>query len=192
VPTTTDCRRAARRAALLAGLAVVVVASTGCRRHRGGGNAAPLKPPIDAYVAPEWKSFKGNVFHPPDAANHPWRVMTLQEKPRPKKNPLWRTLKPDEGVELDMPAGSRFRCVASPVDFQVVLEEIPRAPEGWSLLRTLRCSNDGWRTWSQAAISEFYDQEGKPGEKSSRQAELNLRDVIAGKPVDITMLLRPD
>lgn len=157
-----------------------------------GGHEPPSKAPIEPFVAPEWKSFKGAVFHPPEIASHPWRVMTLQEKPRPKKNPHFRTVKAEEGTELEMPQGSRFRCLVNPVDFKVVTEEIPLKPEGWSLLRSLRCSNDGWQSWSQAVITQYFGQDGTKGEQSARQAELYLRDVIAGKPTDITMVLRPD
>jgi hypothetical protein len=159
----------------------------GCGRFKGRP-----EPPTEAFVAPEWKSFKGVVFQPPQAANHPWRVITLQEWPRPKKTPHWRVVKREEAPELEMPERSRFRCIVNPVVYRVVEDEVPLKPQGWTLLRTVRCSSDGWRTYSQAAYSEFVGQDGTPGDRSGRQAELYLHDVIDGKGVEITMILRPD
>jgi hypothetical protein len=182
-----------RHLALLLGLLSLTAATAACARLREGlQGSSPRKAPIEAYVAPEFKNFKGAVFHPPEAAKHPWRVMMKQEKPRPKKNPVFRVVKAEEGVEIEMPAGSRFRCVVNPVDYKVMLEEIPLEPEGWTLMRTVRCSSDGWQTWSQAVIAQYIKQDGTKGDQSARQAELFLREVIEGKPTDIVMVLRPD
>ena len=163
----------------------------GCGRFRSRPEPA-LNAPIEAFVAPQWKSFKGVVFQPPKAANHPWRVMMLQDWPRPKKTPEWHSAKPDEALVIEMPQGSHFRCLVNPVNFRVSENEIPLAPQGWTLLRTVRCSSDGWHSYSQSAFSEFFAQDGTPGDKNGKVAELYLHDFIGGKGVDITMLLRAD
>ena len=80
----------------------------------------------------------------------------------------------------------------NPVLFRVDVSEIPLAPEGWTVLRTIRCSSDGWHTYSQAVFSHFVAQEGNLGDRSGKDAELYLHDVIGGKGVDMTILLRPD
>jgi len=164
--------------------------ASGCSRFRNRP-PPPLKAPIEAFKDPVWKNFKGEAFHAPESSLRPWRAMAFQEVPRPKKNPRWRTIAVHEAVELEMPKGSRFRCLVNPAEVHVQEGEMPTKPAGWRVIRAVRCSSDGWRTSSQAAMSVSYGLDGAQGERSERQAELYLLDTVDGKPTRIAMLLQP-
>jgi hypothetical protein len=148
--------------------------------------------PFEEFKPGEWKSFKGAVFHPPDAANRPWRVMMLQEIPRPKKGPRWTVIPIEKSGEIEMPAGGHFRCLYNPVLFRPVEDEGMKDVERWEVIRGVRCSADAFRTYSQALFLVGYAPDGRLVKKSGDQAELYLHDQIRGQSYDITILLPPD
>ena len=181
------------RAAVVAGLVGILLVAPGCRRFRHRSEPPPPLPaPFTKYQPGEFKPVTGDPIHPPEAALRAWRVLPLQEKPRPRKNPRWMPASVDRAFGLRMPEGSHFLCLLNPVEFRAVPEESMMAVERWELLRPVRCSSDGWHTVAQSAFSISYAQDGTPGTRSGTQSELYLAETIHGEKVDITVLLRPD
>lgn len=149
-------------------------------------------PPLVPFKVGEWRSPKGVVLPAPPAANHPWRVLMLQESPRPKKNPHWKTIPIEASGALDMPPGSHFRCIYNPVEFRTPMNEQFSGVEHWDLVRTVRCSTDGWATYAQAIHQVIISPDGKSISRSIEQTELGLHEVINGVPIDYTVALRAD
>jgi hypothetical protein len=191
-------RGATGRARVALGVALALaVALPGCSKvrawRRGGGVAqAPGKPPFEPFVPGEWHSPKGDVVaHAPEAAAHPWRVLMLQDSPRPKKNPRFAPIPIEASGELEMPKGSRWRCLYNPVSFRPETDEHMKEVESWELLRATRCSSDGWRTYTQSLYSIKYGPDGAVLARSSEQSELYLTDTVGGQPLQMTIILRP-
>jgi hypothetical protein len=184
---------ACARMACMVGL---VAAGPGCskvRAWRHGAVSVPGKPPLEAFVPGQWRSPKGDVVaHPPEAAARPWRVLMLQDSPRPKKNPRFTSIAVDSGGELEMPAGSRWRCLYNPVSYRPTADEMMHGVQVWELLRTTRCSSDGWRTYSQGLYSIKYGAEGQVLARTGEQSELYLWDTVGGVPLQMTIILRPE
>lgn len=165
-------------------LAVALGALPGCQ-------GSHFEPPIDKHEPGVWKGPKGSVTAP-EAATTPWRVMVLQEQPRPKKNPLWKKIPAEESGFLEMPERSSYQCLYNPVFYRPTPDEFMKGVEAWEVLRGVRCSNDGFRTWSEALFSKVVGGDGSYVPKKGAQAELTLSDLIMGKRVRITILLRAD
>jgi hypothetical protein len=115
-------------------------------------------------------------------------VLPLQESPRPKKNPHWKIIPIAESGALEMPAGSHFQCIYNPVVFHPYGDE-RGGMDRWELLRTVRCSNDGWVTYSQATHLVTIDPRGTVT-PASEQTELALHETIDGHPVQTTVILK--
>jgi hypothetical protein len=130
------------------------------------------------------------VFKPPEVANELWRVMVVQNEPRQNKNPRWKKLKVDESFDFDMPPGTRFRCLVTPVRFRPWENEISSHVIKWDLLRSIRCSNDGWNTYTEAVHGVSMGGKGENPTPTARQAELYLHDWLSGKRSEITLILR--
>jgi len=190
---TSLVERAARNAALALSVAALSTGVVGCKRHRGGNaSAAGGPPPIERFAPGEWKNNKGETLVAPDAALRTWRVLMLQEKPRPKKNPRWQAIAAKDSGTLQMPPGSSYRCVFNPIQFRPWSDEWMKSVERWDVLRNVRCSADGFRTYSQAIHRVTFAPDGKELGKSSDQAELYLHERLHGEPTDITIVLRSD
>jgi hypothetical protein len=169
-------------------VAVAALGSSGCRKPEMTWG----KPPIVVFTPGEWRSPKGAVTPAPAVANHAWRVLVLQETPRPKKNPHWKTIPIEASGALELPPGSRYRCVYNPVAFRAPTNEQASGVERWELLRSIRCSNDGWATYAQAIHEIVISPDGRSIARSIDQTELGLHEVIAGVPTDYTIALRAD
>jgi hypothetical protein len=146
--------------------------------------------PVEPFHPGEWKSYKGKIVKAPEASNPPWRVMVLQEKPIPIKNPRWKTIPISESGELQMAERSSFRCVYTAVEFRPWADEYMKSVAKWDLLRAVRCSSDGFRTYSQAWHQKTLGGDGVEVPGGPEQAELSLYDLIGGKPVTTTIILR--
>lgn len=157
-----------------------------------GCKATPFEPPFEKAVPGVWKSPKGAEVLAPEAANAPWRVMVLQEDPRPKKNPQWKKVPVGESGLLEMPERSSFRCLYNPATYRPVADEFLRGVEVWEVLRGVRCSNDGFRTYTEALHAKFVGGDGSYTPRKGAQAELSFSDLIMGKRVRVTVILRPD
>jgi hypothetical protein len=171
------------------GIAVVVLGCTAAAACKNAGG----KLPVEAFSPGEFRTPKGAIIKVPAAADHVWRVLMLQEDPRPKKNPHWRTIKIAESGALEMPAaGSHFKCVFTPVSFRSWPNEHLSGVEKWDLLRSVRCSADGWATYSQAIHLVTISGDGASVAPNVAQTELGLHEVIDGKVVETTVALRAD
>ncbi len=141
----------------------VLVACGGCSNTRLPARAdhapapalqpAPsLAPPTKAFVAPQaWRS-KGKPaisVEPPDLTAQTWRVFVEQYAPHQRKTPVWQPLPACEAVELAMPPGSRFRCIANPLSIEPAANAFGTRLSAWLLARSVFCSSDGWRTWTE-------------------------------------------
>lgn len=187
--TLTGCSRRqsfAIRSATLLALCAACVVSGGCRRFSGH------KAPLETFTKGQFRTRKGAIVTPPEAANKPWRVLALQVEPRPVKNPRWSSIAIEASGSLEMPEKSTFECVYTPVKFEAAWDETMDGVDEWKVLREIRCSNDGWITYSGAGLGMSYDREGKLQFRSADQAELELSEVIRGRPTKISILLRPD
>ncbi len=150
------------------------------------------EPPFETYAAGVWRSPKGEVTKPPTAAARPWRIMVLQEAPRPKKNPRWKVISVDERGELEMPAGSRYRCLYNPVSYRPTPDDRMEHVEQWRLVREVRCSSDGFRTYTPRPYAVSYGPDGKVLAKTGEQAELYLVDTASSGTLRATILLRSE
>ena len=91
-----------------------------------------------------------------------------------------------------MPREGRFRCLYNPVVFRAIEDEGRESVEQWDVIRGVRCSTDSFRTYSQTLFLESYAPDGKLIKRSGTQAELYVSDQVGGRPLEITIVLRPD
>ena len=111
----------------------------------------PALPRLD-FVGPRaWQSThaSGSRVEPPDIARERWRALASQTEPMQVKAPRWQALPPDRSVELAMPQGSRFRCLVSPLRVTPQANDFGSELTAWNLERTLLCSSDGFRSWTE-------------------------------------------
>jgi hypothetical protein len=168
----------------------VLALTAGCRRL---GSSLHGPPPFEPYVKGEYRSpITGKVSTPPEPALGRWQVIALQTEPRPKENPKWSSMSVSDSGELTMPRGSMFRCIYNPTKFRAVEGESPSGLDGWELMREVRCSDNGFRTSVSAAIRFVVDPEGKVRVRSGERAELELTEVLAGRPTHVSIMLRPE
>jgi hypothetical protein len=161
-----------------------------CGKLRPGGASSNGKPPFEAFVAEYHPSIKAPAFLAPESLKKPWRVEMLQTDPRPFKNPRWKAIPIEAAGELEMPAGSSFRCLYNPLRIQASLDESLKAVASWHVAREVWCSNDGWRTHSATGLIVHYDAGGAPVRGMGDQAELVLFEAIQARPTKISILLR--
>jgi hypothetical protein len=113
--------------------------------------AAVLAPPAVAFTVPApWRSATDppEVVTPPDLASETWRVFVNQFQPIQRETPLWHPLPASESVTVAMPKGSAYRCIVTPLAIRADANDFGTKLEAWILKRELRCSVDGWRSWT--------------------------------------------
>jgi hypothetical protein len=138
-------------------------------------------PPAVAFVAPSpWQSKRDGVppIDPPPLPT--WRVLVTQNEPLQAKTPLWQRLPPAETIELAMPPQSGFRCVVTPLQVTAEANDFGTKLKGWLLARSLLCSSDGFRAWTEHVHSVALAAEGSPPEASQSGILLRERDAAAG------------
>ncbi|HVW26460.1 MAG TPA: hypothetical protein VHC69_13925 [Polyangiaceae bacterium] len=166
-------------------VAAAAVLAAACRKSAG-------QAPLETFVPGEFRTPKNVVIKPPDASNRDWRILVLQEKPRQKKNPHWKTIPIAESGVLEMPEGSHYKCIYNPVAFRPWSNEHVNAVERWELLRSVRCSNDNWATYSEVIHVVTISGNGDSVVPAIDQTQLSLHEIISGHPVDIAVVLRAD
>jgi hypothetical protein len=90
-------------------------------------------------------------------------VLVTQNQPLQTKTPLWQPLPASETVALQMPAGSGFRCIVTPVRVSSDANTWGTKLKAWGLARSVLCSGDGWRSWTESIHREHL-QLGAPRE----------------------------
>jgi hypothetical protein len=170
-----------------ASLALVAAGAlaAGCRK------APAAQPPFETFAPGEWRTPKGVAIKAPEQSNRDWRVLMLQESPRPKKNPHWKTIPIAQSGALEMPVGSHYKCIYNPVMFRAWPNE-HLTEVSWDLMRSVRCSSDDWATYSQATHVVKISPDGSSVVPAIDQTQLSLHEVIDNHPVDIAIVLRAD
>jgi hypothetical protein len=118
--------------------------------------SAAHRPPSIPFVAPQaWHSKRADQapVAPPDLGLETWRALVTQNQPLQVQTPLWQPLAAEQTVELTMPAGSRFRCVVTPLQVKAGANPFGTKLKYWSLARSLLCSPDGFRSWTEYPYS---------------------------------------
>jgi hypothetical protein len=144
--------------------------------------------PSKPFVAPDaWQS-KRKATPPvpaPDPALHTWHVFVDQYEPHQKNTPLWQPLPAHQTLEVHMPEGSAFRCVALPLEIRAEANDFETELEAWRLSRSVLCSSDGWRTWSSYAhrLGILPDGTRQPDYKSDAWLSERSSDGVARNTV---------
>jgi hypothetical protein len=141
--------------------------------------ATPLAAPREPFVAPEaWHSRMGKpqTIEPPALANETWRVFVNQSKPIQFKTPRWIPLPAQDNVEPEMPEGSTFRCLVTPLQIATDANDFGTKLKAWVLTRTLRCSADGWHSWTEYPHTVRVAPDGTRTVVTAAEALLRQRD----------------
>jgi hypothetical protein len=126
--------------------------------------APPPPLPVSAFVPPHtWKPARGHAepVEPPALSELTWYVLIDQYEPHQKRTPEWQPLAADRTVEIAMPPGSHYRCVAVPLHIEPKADDMERELEGWFLARDVLCSSDGFRTWTSQPHRIILTRDGK-------------------------------
>ncbi|HMI93667.1 MAG TPA: hypothetical protein VK509_19975 [Polyangiales bacterium] len=157
----------------------------------------PLPPPNVAFVAPQpWQSQNKQpvtTVAPPDLAAETWRALVTQNHPLQAPTPRWQALPAADNIELAMQPGVRFRCLVTAVEVVPEADDFNRKLKAWALTRRLRCSGDGWRSWTEyphhvrllqdgtretTSVAEalLREHDDSPAANGTRETELLVRD----------------
>lgn len=155
------------------------------------GQARPL--PTETFVpVTSWAS----PFAPdkkvaaPSASAETWRAYVHQFSPMQKKTPQWQPLSASKNVHLAMPPDSDFACFVTPLSIRA---EAEMDLEAWVLSRELRCSADGYRTWTAYPHYVRVDPDGKRTRtRSVTRAALRERTASGKGLRQIVIQLRDD
>lgn len=135
---------------------MALAVSAACRSPSPQPSAADRPaPPSFAFVAPTpWHSKKPDEapVAPPDLTVETWRVFASQTEPLQKKNPRWQSLEAQRMVELEMPEGSAYRCLVTPLRIEAKANTWGTKLTAWAMERTLMCSSDDYRTWIESTL----------------------------------------
>jgi hypothetical protein len=101
-----------------------------------------------------------------------------QEEPRQKHAPEWRTYAAKEAASLDVAADGTWRCLINPVRVTGKANEHGKTSD-WIVMRTIRCSSDGWRSYVEGFAQAAFDGEGKETDVTP-SAALRLSEVVSG------------
>jgi len=155
----------------------------GALRQPVAAEAADSKappPPHTAFVAPQpWQSQNKQpvtTVAPPDLAAETWRALVTQNHPLQAPTPHWQALPAAENVELAMQPGVRFRCLVTAVEVAPEADDFNRKLKAWVLTRRLRCSGDGWRSWTEYLHRVRLLQDGSGTREATAVAEALLRE----------------
>jgi len=160
-----------------------------------GERAVRAEPPVQDFQAPKpwvptWGDDKTPV-EPPDMHAETWRVFVEQSEPLQTKTPHWQKLPADQAVEVQMPEGSRFRCLAQPVTVAPSTNDFGSSLKGWIMSRDVYCSADDWASWQIYPQRDFLAANGERESKLLTQANLRERKA-AGKVYETVVITRSD
>jgi hypothetical protein len=172
----------------------------GCGSRSAATRAAPaaepaaVHAPAFTFVAPQaWHSTRAGVapIDAPDLARETWRALVNQNEPIQAKTPRWQALPADQTVALQMPAGSAFRCIVSPLQISAHANTLGSELKAWLLSRRVLCSSDDWRSWTESTLRAR--QPIGAARDAGEDAGLLLREQAQGGSVHQTfVLLRSD
>ena len=155
------------------------------------GGCQPASPPLgDFEIELELPPPPGsNSPEPPAAALRPWRVWINQEQPRQRKNPAWQPYAARQSATLELAADGRWRCLITPTQLFAKFDE-PRSLRSWSATRHVRCSPDGWKTYSETTVHCSFTASGELT-RCAPPAAVHLADVVGGEPRSTVVVLEP-
>jgi hypothetical protein len=149
-------------------------------------------PPAAAFAAPKpWQSTRDGAAPIDPPALPTWRVLVTQNQPLQATTPLWQRLPPADTVELAMPEQSGFRCVVTPLQVTAEANDFGTKLKAWLLARSVLCSSDGFRGWTEHVHTVALAADGSAPEASQSGLLLRERDVAAGVR-QTNLLLRTD
>jgi hypothetical protein len=154
----------------------------------------PFTPPYEPFTLTEWRPpvpKDAPVSRPTKDLLFPWYVIVDQRTPRPKKNFQWTELPAERGGELELPSGSAWKCIHNPVRFVAQTDRDDERLTGWTVVRNVRCTTDGWATYVEGAHGVTASLDGKRA-PISPQMELHLRDRLGEKPAEVSVVMRSD
>jgi len=159
------------------------------REHR----AAPALPAFAFEPPRAWQSKSPGVppVQPPEPSEETWRVLVSQNRPLQSKTPHWQAVPATRTVELEMPEASVFSCVVPPLQITSESNTFGTRLDAWNLARSLRCSADGFRTWTEAVHHARRLPDGT--RESGPNTGVLLRERAGdGSAREISVLLRSD
>ncbi len=157
-------------------VAVVAIALGGCSSGASPeASPAPVPPTAEYVPAKPWSSRHEPelTVPPPDPAKETWRVRAHRYAPMQTETPRWQPLPAADNVVVQMHADSRFRCLVTPLSVAVETDDFGTQVEAWILERELRCSSDGWRSWTAHPHRVRVDPEGA---RLTQPARASLRE----------------
>jgi len=193
----TDRRVVGVACALLLGLVLIACGSSGDRaapsappppasttRAESPNDDPPLPsgPPAVAFVAAQpWQSTRegSEPIAPPPLET--WRALVSQNQPHQIETPRWQPLPPQDTVGLKMPPGIGFRCVVTPLQVKAEANDFGTKLKAWVMTRSLLCSSDGFRRWTEHVHSVRLAGDGT--RETSAVAGALLREREAGPVV---------
>lgn len=97
-----------------------------------------------------WRSRRAGTppVAPPKLDAETWRVLVERNRPLQRETPHWQDAPARVAVALDMPAPTRFRCLVTPARVTSAADDAELELRGWKITRELRCSQDGFETWT--------------------------------------------
>jgi hypothetical protein len=115
------------------------------------------QPPAPSFTfapPPPWHSKKRGEppVAAPDLTVETWRAFASQTEPLQKKTPRWQPLEAQRTVELEMPEGSAYRCLVTPLRVEAKANTWGTKLTAWAMERTLLCSSDDYRTWIESTL----------------------------------------
>lgn len=144
--------------------------------------ARPSAPPAVAFAEPQpWQSAREGTepIAPPPLET--WRALVSQHKPHQIETPRWQPLPPKDTVALKMAPGSALRCVVTPLQMTADANDFGTKLKAWVLTRSLLCSGDRFRSWTEHVHSVRVPTEGSRA--TTAEAAVLLRERDAGAEV---------
>lgn len=154
--------------------------------------AAEPVPPFRKFELQPWQSVHNDAkpVMPPESLVGPARVWVNQERPRQKKNPKWQTVDGRKAVELELASDGRWRCILNPLEIRARPDEDEAKVEAWHVQRSVLCSSDGWKTWTEHPHVDLVNPDGEKQASMSEQTEIFLRELVGGRTRETTIVVR--
>ena len=127
------------------------------------GIPEPVRPPpFGQFKVQKWPplSVDGRpTVSPPAAALRPWRSNVQRDDD--ESRPVFVEMPADDSSLLAMPVAFPWRCLLSPVEIRGNGPYGAPVPEYWIVTRSVRCSQDQWRTVVEASNHVFAYKDGR-------------------------------
>lgn len=150
---------------------------------------APFAPPLP-FRPRDLQGGGTELVAPPDLAQETWRIFVERDEPLQRPTPRWQALPANRAVEVAMPAPSAFECHVTPAEVTPVTNDYGTELRGWTILRSLLCSRDGFASWTQHPHRLRIDRNGERRVEIATHAY--LRERVDEATHAIRIILRSD